>query len=145
MNVCSICKKENVKLCGKCGSIYYCGSACQKIDWKKHKSVCVILSQSIDFIKQYINNLYQNFKSKNDLYELSLLAYRKKPGVIYVEYNQYLDETKVIHASLETLLDLFKNMSIETEVPFQNDKKTIMFNVNFTDNVGGYRYMYSFE
>ncbi|XP_059148010.1 uncharacterized protein LOC131935563 [Physella acuta] len=41
-DVCNVCKtKDNLKRCGRCKSIYYCGREHQKHDWLYHKAVCV--------------------------------------------------------------------------------------------------------
>jgi len=37
---------ENIKRCGKCKVIGYCGTACQKKDWKEHKKICAQLAAS---------------------------------------------------------------------------------------------------
>jgi hypothetical protein len=31
--------------CSVCGKEQYCGSSCQKLDWKAHKSMCPILKK----------------------------------------------------------------------------------------------------
>ena len=37
---CEKCSKPTPKQCGACGKVYYCSSACQKLDWKFHKITC---------------------------------------------------------------------------------------------------------
>lgn len=38
---CGNCQKDNcLNLCGKCKSIYYCSTECQKKHWKAHKASC---------------------------------------------------------------------------------------------------------
>lgn len=32
--------KSGLKKCGKCGKVLYCGTGCQKKDWKAHKPFC---------------------------------------------------------------------------------------------------------
>jgi len=32
--------KRKLKKCGQCKSVYYCDTACQKTDWKCHKTDC---------------------------------------------------------------------------------------------------------
>lgn len=38
---CAVCSTETDQLCAKCKKVYYCSRACQKADWKNHKSVCI--------------------------------------------------------------------------------------------------------
>lgn len=41
------------KKCGACKTVYYCGTNCQKLDWKRHKVFCKIggeKSSSFDFM-----------------------------------------------------------------------------------------------
>ena len=33
-------KTDNLKSCGACKKVKYCGTTCQKSDWKEHKKVC---------------------------------------------------------------------------------------------------------
>lgn len=38
---CQVCDlTENLKLCGRCQKVLYCGEACQRKDWKMHKVNC---------------------------------------------------------------------------------------------------------
>ena len=37
---CEKCVKPASKQCSACGKVYYCTPACQKLDWKFHKSTC---------------------------------------------------------------------------------------------------------
>jgi hypothetical protein len=39
--------------CSGCGKEQYCGSACQKLDWKKHKSMCPILKKLSNTLQPY--------------------------------------------------------------------------------------------
>lgn len=40
-NCCASCGSEDgLKHCGRCKTVHYCSSKCQKADWKTHKSVC---------------------------------------------------------------------------------------------------------
>jgi hypothetical protein len=45
-NLCGSCNviKEKLLKCSRCKSVYYCSVECQKIDWKKHKLDCVVIS-----------------------------------------------------------------------------------------------------
>jgi hypothetical protein len=48
-NVCARClKSSSVKLkrCSRCKSVSYCTVECQKADWSKHKTYCVISHES---------------------------------------------------------------------------------------------------
>ena len=46
---CAYCEKTsgNLKKCGRCGSIQYCGKECQTKHWKEHKTVCKSSSNTI--------------------------------------------------------------------------------------------------
>jgi MYND finger len=37
---CQDCGKDGAKKCGGCGEVFYCSRACQRRDWKKHKTAC---------------------------------------------------------------------------------------------------------
>jgi hypothetical protein len=47
---CHIAAKSS---CSGCGREKYCGSACQKLDWKKHKSMCPILKKLSNTLQPY--------------------------------------------------------------------------------------------
>lgn len=42
---CVFCKKKkdisSLQACSRCRFIYYCGTDCQKRDWKSHKKTCI--------------------------------------------------------------------------------------------------------
>ena len=40
VGTCAICGLDGTKKCGACKAIIYCSVACQKADWKQHKSIC---------------------------------------------------------------------------------------------------------
>jgi len=54
--------------CSGCGREHYCGSDCQKLDWKKHKLMCPILKklssklESYDKVVQVINEVLESKK-----------------------------------------------------------------------------------
>lgn len=37
---CTVCYKENTKVCAKCHQFYYCSKECQVGDWSDHKMIC---------------------------------------------------------------------------------------------------------
>jgi hypothetical protein len=37
---CLLCSKEAANKCGRCKTVWYCGTECQKADWKHHKVLC---------------------------------------------------------------------------------------------------------
>ena len=40
IHLCAYCKNKATKTCGKCLKVKYCDNACQKSDWKNHKTIC---------------------------------------------------------------------------------------------------------
>ena len=50
-DACATCGKHQTQLqlkkCGRCKAVFYCSVACQKNDWKQHKTECKKLSQKI--------------------------------------------------------------------------------------------------
>jgi hypothetical protein len=42
---CPGCQSAEKSSCSGCGREQYCGSVCQKLDWKAHKSICPILQK----------------------------------------------------------------------------------------------------
>jgi hypothetical protein len=47
------CHEAAKSSCSGCGREQYCGSACQKLDWKKHKSMCPILKKLSNTLQPY--------------------------------------------------------------------------------------------
>ena len=44
-NECTLCKQITGKKCGACAS-YYCSKECQRKDWKRHKTECMVKRKS---------------------------------------------------------------------------------------------------
>ena len=42
-NVCAVCRANCTSKCARCGVVFYCGSAHQRGDWKRHKSMCTAI------------------------------------------------------------------------------------------------------
>ena len=38
--ICSVCYEPAYERCGGCRAVSYCGTACQKKDWKNHRKIC---------------------------------------------------------------------------------------------------------
>ena len=49
---CSV-KKVALQMCSRCKSVSYCSTHCQKKDWIKHKSCCLVSSSQERKVKQY--------------------------------------------------------------------------------------------
>jgi hypothetical protein len=49
----SDCHMTAKSFCSGCGREQYFGSACQKLDWKKHKSMCPILKKLSNTLQPY--------------------------------------------------------------------------------------------
>ena len=68
IKLCYCCKKSktNLRKCSKCYTAQYCGTPCQKTDWKSHKQVCDRLltdgSIVLDYVREpiMIGHLYPN-------------------------------------------------------------------------------------
>ncbi|KAK3789481.1 hypothetical protein RRG08_042004, partial [Elysia crispata] len=50
----------NLKKCGACKSIRYCSRACQKGDWKIHKTECPVMKRVLNVLTDSIR-LYLRF------------------------------------------------------------------------------------
>lgn len=87
-------KIGKLQTCSKCFSVYYCSKQCQIDDWQNHKVSCKILNYETDEITQYLTQIYENFKN-NELFHLSLLAYKDISGVIQVIYNHQNSKYKI--------------------------------------------------
>jgi TPR repeat protein len=46
---CDVCGKHDSLMCVGCGYAFYCGKACQTVDWKKHKKTC---HKNVDLIDE---------------------------------------------------------------------------------------------
>ncbi|KAL4241810.1 MYND-type zinc finger protein samB [Abortiporus biennis] len=44
---CIVCDKETTSRCSGCHFVRYCSGACQKSDWKTHKSLCASIKQGV--------------------------------------------------------------------------------------------------
>ncbi|KAJ7256215.1 hypothetical protein B0H12DRAFT_1016096, partial [Mycena haematopus] len=38
---CTVCRAPTTKKCARCSTTFYCSTAHQKLDWKKHKLACL--------------------------------------------------------------------------------------------------------
>jgi hypothetical protein len=96
------CHKLARSTCSGCGREQYCGSECQKLDWKKHKSMCPILkklSNNLQSNDEVIRTMKEILESKKgDLRILEhLLSYaenqfgKKVAGIGYREINWDID------------------------------------------------------
>jgi hypothetical protein len=75
---CQVAAKSS---CSGCGREQYCGSDCQKLDWKAHKSMCPILKklpnklQSYNEAVQIIDEIMMSNKGNNARVLEHLLSY----------------------------------------------------------------------
>ncbi|XP_033215256.1 uncharacterized protein LOC117171759 [Belonocnema kinseyi] len=60
-NECTVCHKtQDLKRCGRCQMISYCGSPHQKLHWQHHKDLCRVIS---DMTKERkVSHLYEKFR-----------------------------------------------------------------------------------
>ena len=56
---CPPCGKIATTKCTGCKNVYYCNRACQKKDWKTHKSACKMLPYKVE-IKIYPDFIFTN-------------------------------------------------------------------------------------
>jgi hypothetical protein len=85
--------------CSGCGREQYCGSVCQKLDWKAHKSICAILKKLPNQLQFYpeaariINEILASNKG-NDIRVLEhLLSYADNQFGQHVEGRDYRERT----------------------------------------------------
>jgi hypothetical protein len=72
---CQIAAKSS---CSGCGREYYCGSDCQKLDWKAHKSICSILKRlpnKLQHFHEAVRIVEEILKSNNTRVLEHLLSY----------------------------------------------------------------------
>jgi hypothetical protein len=44
---CKMCNRSTNHHCDRCKAVYYCSQNCQKIDWKDHKKICILVDNPI--------------------------------------------------------------------------------------------------
>jgi tetratricopeptide (TPR) repeat protein len=72
------CQTAAKSSCSGCGREQYCGSDCQKLDWKAHKSICPILKKFPNKLQSYneaIQIIYEILVSNNARVLEHLLSY----------------------------------------------------------------------
>jgi hypothetical protein len=75
------CQTAAKSSCSRCGREQYCGSDCQRLDWKAHKLICPILKklpnklQSYDEAVQTIDEILRSNKGNNTRVLEHLLSY----------------------------------------------------------------------
>ena len=79
-NACSIKLDESAKKCSKCKKVYYCSTACQKTNWKKHKIECTVAKKERVDLKDVVFMLGHSF-IKDEVFRLpddvNILTYSK--------------------------------------------------------------------
>lgn len=59
-SVCHTCKStENVKMCTKCKTLYYCSKDHQREDWPNHKGICEVISRTDKMIPASTQNVME--------------------------------------------------------------------------------------
>lgn len=86
-NTCCCCREspisdKSLKVCSRCNMASYCGSTCQKEDWKVHKRCCKHLNEGMDMVR---------FQS-NDEHELRQTGFREAYIPSLNEYDHSDDE-----------------------------------------------------
>jgi hypothetical protein len=98
------CQTAAKSSCSSCGREQYCGSICQKLDWKIHKSICAILKklpnkqQSYNEAVQIIKEILTSNRG-NDLrvldHLLSFADYQFRPPITGRDYRERSDGQRV--------------------------------------------------
>jgi tetratricopeptide (TPR) repeat protein len=98
------CHQAGKSFCSGCGREQYCGSACQKQDWKKHKSMCPVLKklsntlQPYDEVVQVVKEMIESKKGDNIRIFEHLLLYTEyqfgKP-IIGKDYRERTDGQRI--------------------------------------------------
>nr|XP_043607431.1 histone-lysine N-methyltransferase ASHR1 [Erigeron canadensis] len=107
---CEMCFiSSNVKRCSSCRVVWYCGSKCQKSDWKLHRVECQLLSQ-LD--KNRIRSLTPSIRLMAKLYLRRKLQDEKViPTTVMDNYNLVKDLVSHISEVGETQLVLYAQMA----------------------------------
>ena len=89
--------------CSGCDREQYCGSICQKLDWKSHKSICPILKrlsnklQTYDEAVQIIDEILVSNKGNNARVLENLLKYADYQFGEHVEGSKYHERSDGQH------------------------------------------------
>ncbi|ETS88003.1 hypothetical protein PFICI_01831 [Pestalotiopsis fici W106-1] len=74
-STCTICKKKDAQLCGRCKSSCYCSKECQANDWPNHKLLCKSFSE-FDLSTRPSENHFRGIFFPED---------QSKPQVVWLE------------------------------------------------------------
>jgi hypothetical protein len=78
------CQKAPCSSCSVCGREYYCGSICQKLDWKIHKSICPTLKKLPNELQPYreVERVIKEILAPNKRNDVRVLEHL----LLYAEY-----------------------------------------------------------
>ncbi|KAJ0789540.1 putative [histone H3]-lysine(4) N-trimethyltransferase chromatin remodeling SET family [Helianthus annuus] len=100
---------SNIKRCSSCHVVWYCGSRCQKSDWKLHRLECQLLSQ---LEKNRIRSLTPSIRLMVKLYLKKKLQYEKViPTTVMDNYNLVKNLVSHISEVGENQLVLYAQMA----------------------------------
>lgn len=85
VHLCGVCGCRSLAACGKCGKAHYCSKAHQKLDWKKHKSICANHSSSTSSSNSSSSSCYVSESNRSQCRELY-------PSVVFPEYSLVIEE-----------------------------------------------------
>ncbi|KAG5883228.1 hypothetical protein JTB14_011420 [Gonioctena quinquepunctata] len=118
-NLCHVCKKQNetLKTCSTCKAIAYCSREHQKIDWKKHKELCSIISNTNHLFDNFSVKTYEDFvKMKKTSY---LLLKKKLQRNLYAYEEQMCMSPRVCEfcffRKVTTYCEICRNVSYCSE------------------------------
>jgi hypothetical protein len=98
------CESAAKSSCSACDREQYCGSICQKLDWKIHKSICAILKklpqkqQPYDEASRIINEILPSNRGKDARvleHLLSYADYQFWPPITGRDYREWSDDQHI--------------------------------------------------
>lgn len=101
---CSVCEESTDKKCSRCKKVFYCSKACQKNDWKSHKSTCLNREGNSEYHSSFSTgfstfNPFSSFPQQENLPMTAITTDEKYQGAIK------LAQTRFPHQKILYLLE----------------------------------------